>query len=169
LNTKLAREAARRQSSEARSATVSSALREKEQQLQIFAREREVLQRELDAIEARFSMDAPGQVTGNLRAPELDTKSILYVGGRPNQIPLLRTLIEEAGGTFMHHDGGIEHSLTQLPGLVSRADVVLFPTDCVSHSAVTTVKRACRQGRKTYLPLRSASLTCLMTALLMLP
>jgi len=108
-------------------------------------------------------------VTDDLVGPELKATSILYVGGRPNQIPLLRELIEDAGGTFLHHDGGIEHSLTKLPGLISRADIVLFPTDCVSHSAMTVVKRACQQGGKTYLPLRSAGLTSLMAALSTLP
>src|SRR5262249_49906026 len=146
LNAKLAREAARRQSSEARTATLSSALREKEDRRQILAKERDALQHELDAIEARFPLDAPERMTEDLLAPELEATSILYVGGRPNQIPMLRGLIEDAGGTFLHHDGGIEHSLAQLPGLVSRADIVLFPTDCVSHSAITMVKRVCQQG-----------------------
>src|SRR4029453_8850762 len=52
-----------------------------------------------------------------------------------------------------------------LAGLVSRADVVMFPVDCVSHDAVATVKRLCRQASKPYVPLRSAGLSSFVAAL----
>jgi hypothetical protein len=78
-------------------------------------------------------------------ALDLSTRTILYVGGRPNQIPQLKALVERTGARFLHHDGGIEHSSSLLPGLISRADVLLFPIDCISHDAVATLKRLCRQ------------------------
>ena len=87
-------------------------------------------------------------------ALELSARAILYVGGRPNQIPQLKALVERTGARFLHHDGGIEHSSSLLPGLISRADVLLFPIDCISHDAVATLKRLCRQLEKPYLPLR---------------
>ena len=80
-------------------------------------------------------------------------------------MPQLKALVERAGGRFLHHDGGIEHSATLLPGLVSRADRVYFPVDCISHDAVATVKRFCRQAGKGYEPLRTASLACFLAAL----
>ena len=46
---------------------------------------------------------------------------------------------------LLRHAGGIEHSSSLLPGLISRADVLLFPIDCISHDAVATLKRLCRQ------------------------
>jgi hypothetical protein len=91
--------------------------------------------------------------------------TLLYVGGRANQIPAFRALIERAGGTFLHHDGGIEHGSSLLPGLLARADHVAFPVDCVSHLAVATIKRLCRHAGKPYVPLRTASLACLLAAL----
>jgi hypothetical protein len=48
---------------------------------------------------------------------------------------------------------------------VSRADHVFFPIDCISHDAVTTIKKLCRQTGKIYQPLRTASLACLLSAL----
>jgi hypothetical protein len=39
-------------------------------------------------------------------------------------------------------------STSPLPGLVSRADVLYFPIDGVSHDAVATIKPLCRQLEK---------------------
>jgi len=90
---------------------------------------------------------------------------VLYVGGRANQVPQLKTLVERAGGAFLHHDGGIEHSMTLLPGLIGRADFTAFPIDCISHDAMGMVKRQCRQSAKPFIPLRTSSLACLLGAL----
>jgi len=49
-----------------------------------------------------------------------------------------------------------------LPGLVSRADHLFFPIDCISHDAASTI---CRQLEKPYYPLRTASLATLVSAL----
>jgi hypothetical protein len=78
-------------------------------------------------------------------------------------------LIERCGGRFLHHDGGLEDNPALLPGLIGRADVSLFPVDCVSHDAMAVVKRVCRQAGKPYRPLRTSSLTALMSALAKLP
>ncbi len=161
LSMKLAREATRRESAETRTAALSAGLRGKEQQLRELSKQTAALRRELDLIEQHFShaTDAPSD------AIDLAGTAILYVGGRANQIPQLRTLVERSGGQFLNHDGGLEQNLAQLPGLVSRADIVFFPADCVSHAAVAAVKRTCRQTATPYVPLRSASLACLMAAL----
>ena len=161
LSKKLARDSARRESAEARTAALAAALRDKEHKLQVLSKESEALRRELDMVEGYFS-DATATPSDPI---DLAGAAILYVGGRANQIPQLRALVEDSGGQFLNHDGGLEQSLGQLPGLVSRADIVLFPADCVSHAAVAAVKRACRQTATPYAPLRSASLACLMAAL----
>jgi hypothetical protein len=118
---------------------------------------------ELDAAERQLA--ALGQPQGGERSLELAGVTLLYVGGRANQIPAFRALIEQAGGSFLHHDGGIEQGTGLLPGLVARADRVVFPVDCISHLAVAGIKRLCRQAGKPYAPLRSASLACLLAAL----
>lgn len=164
LSKKLARDGARRESAEARLATLTAALRDKEHRLQLLAKESEALRRELDMVERHLQTDAEYSATQS-DSIDLAGTAILYVGGRANQIPQLRALVEGSGGQFLNHDGGLEQSLGQLPGFVSRADIVLFPADCVSHAAVAAIKRACRQTATPYSPLRSASLACLMAAL----
>lgn len=74
-------------------------------------------------------------------------------------------MVENAGGEFLYHDGGIEHSMTLLPGLVSRADCAVFPIDCISHDAMGMVKRHCRQSTKPFIPLRTSSLASLLSGL----
>ena len=77
----------------------------------------------------------------------------------------MRALSERSGALFLHHDGGIEERGGLLPGLVSRADAVLFPVDCVSHAAMSLVKRLCQQAGKPFVPLRSAGLAPFCAAL----
>jgi Uncharacterized protein conserved in bacteria (DUF2325) len=70
-----------------------------------------------------------------------------------------------SGAAFLHHDSGIEERSGMLQGLVSRANAVLFPVDCISHSAMLLVKRICRQSGKRVLPSRSAGLASFCVAL----
>jgi hypothetical protein len=128
------------------------------------AEEREAeLRREVEAMEAGMSIAGDGDGT----AVGIDplNATLLYVGGRAAQIGHLRVAAERAGAALLHHDGGIEERGGLLPGLVSRADAVLFPVDCVSHSAMMLVKRLCRQAGKPLLPLRSAGLAPFCAAL----
>lgn len=90
---------------------------------------------------------------------DLCRRRILYVGGRPGLGPHLRQLVERANGEFLHHDGGREEADAALTALLPRADVVLCPADCISHSAMVRVKRICRQQAKPFMVLRSASLS----------
>jgi hypothetical protein len=48
---------------------------------------------------------------------------------------------------------------------VSRADLILFPTDCVSHEAMWTAKRLGSQLGKPFQPMRTASLAAFTRAL----
>ena len=121
------------------------------------------LRREVEAMEA--GMSVAGDADGSAVRIEPLNATLLYVGGRAAQIGHLRVLAERAGAILLHHDGGIEERGGQLPGLVSRADAVLFPVDCVSHSAMRLVKRLCRQTGKPLLPLRTAGLAPFCAAL----
>ncbi|MBL8831358.1 MAG: DUF2325 domain-containing protein [Rhodospirillales bacterium] len=92
---------------------------------------------------------------------DLSGRTVLYVGGRPNQRAHLRDAVERHRGAFLHHDGGIEQSLGAIDGLVSQADTVVCAIDCVSHGACLKLKAACRRLGRTFLPMRSASATSL--------
>lgn len=164
LNQRLARETERRERLEQRLEDVSRALHDSERTNRTAMREHDAMRAELSAMESEMtamlcSTDTPVEPT------ELRGITVLYVGGRANQAPQFRAMLERIGGHFLHHDGGIEHSAALLPSLVGRADLSVFPVDCVSHDAMASVKRVCRQLEKPYLALRTASLTCLLSAL----
>ncbi len=128
-------------------------------------REAEALRREHDAIAACVLARAADDDALRPSDTRLDGMTVLYVGGRPNQVAHLRAAADQSGAAFLHHDGGIEHHLNLLGGLTSQADLVMFPVDCISHHAAHVVKQLCRQAGKRFIPLRSASATSFMAAL----
>jgi hypothetical protein len=165
LNRKLGQETTRRERLEQRLHAMSDGMRTLEASFQAVQGERDALRREIESLEDHIAGLLQPATGDGEAALDLSTRTILYVGGRPNQIPQLKALVERTGARFLHHDGGIEHSSSLLPGLISRADVLLFPIDCISHDAVATLKRLCRQLEKPYLPLRAASLATLASSL----
>jgi hypothetical protein len=165
LNRKLGQETTRRERLEQRLNAMSDGMRTLEASFQAAQGERDALRREIESLEDHIAGLLQPATGDGEAALNLSTRTILYVGGRPNQIPQLKALVERTGARFLHHDGGIEHNSSLLPGLISRADVLLFPIDCISHDAVATLKRLCRQLEKPYLPLRAASLATLASSL----
>jgi hypothetical protein len=165
LNRKLGQETTRRERLEQRLSAMSATMKKTVAALQTAEGERDALRRELESLEDHIAGLLQPAAGDGETALELSERTMLYVGGRPNQIPQLKALVERTGARFLHHDGGIEHSSSLLPGLISRADVLVFPIDCISHDAVATLKRLCRQLEKPYLPLRTASLATLASSL----
>jgi hypothetical protein len=165
LDKRLAGETSRRERLEQRLVTACGHLDDAERARRRAERELDALRRELASIESQLGSLL--QATDSASPDTLDLRglTVLYVGGRANQTPQLKALVESAKGRFLHHDGGIEHSPALLPGLVSRADIAVFPVDCVSHDAAAAVKRVCRQLGKRYIPLRTSSLACLLSGL----
>jgi hypothetical protein len=161
LERRLAKEAQRRCASEEKlAAAQAAAIEERTARIQA-ERDGDLLRQELDAVEKSL---APKEAGADAET-RLDGMVLLYVGGRANQAAHLRAAGEALGATFLHHDGGVEHHPSLLAGLTSRADLVLFPVDCISHDAALSVKSLCRQGAKRFIPLRSASVTSLLAAL----
>jgi hypothetical protein len=157
---RLSEEVARRVVLTRRLDKVTADLAEASRGRQSAERERNALVAELAAAESQIErlMPAEGQEQEEDGASlDLHQLCVLYVGGRSHQIPLLKSLVERLNGRFLHHDGGLEHNAALIPGLVSRADIVVFPVDCISHDAAAAVKRSCRLMQKRYLPLRTAS------------
>jgi hypothetical protein len=101
------------------------------------------------------------QQAGHCPGPDLCGKKILYVGGLKNMVPHYQQLIENFGGQFMHHDGGVEAARNQLPKMLGSADVVFCPVDCVSHDACTCVKKMCKYYQKPFVMMRSSGLSTL--------
>jgi len=91
--------------------------------------------------------------------PDLCGRCVLYIGGRNSQYAHFRQLVEQQNGAFIHHDGGREDSSQKLASIVSRADVVVCPLDCVSHNAMNAVKRHCQINTKQLVFIPHASLS----------
>lgn len=112
----------------------------------------------------------PGCVEGcadpsDCPCPRLRGKQVLYVGGRSGLKGQYRQLGKRFGCELVHHDGGLEQSPQRLQQLLSSADAVVCPVDCVSHEACATVKRLCRNPRKPVLFARSSGLSSLAASL----
>lgn len=90
---------------------------------------------------------------------DLGGARVVYVGGRTSHIGHIRTIVEQAGGQFLHHDGGLEDADSRLDSILGRGDVVMCPVDCVSHSACLRAKKFCKHAGKTFVPLRSSGLS----------
>jgi hypothetical protein len=153
------RERAERQLSEQR-----TALSRAQATLESANRENQALSSEVAVLEAKCTQRLELS-DGSAADLDLEGKTVLYVGGRANTMPVLRSFVEESGGQFLHHDGGIEERNGLLAGLIRRSDAVAFPVDCISHSAATLLKRLCLQSGRPFLPLRSASFAGLVIGL----
>lgn len=162
LEQRLRSEGNRRVAVEERLARIADELAREREQHAAVRRQEAALREELEAVEAGF---APETTEAEAAPSSLAGLSLLYVGGRTDRLGHLRALSEQLGATFLHHDGGVDDRSGLLAGLVSRADIVMFPVDCVSHEAVTIVKRLCRQTAKRYVPLRSSGTSSFVAAL----
>jgi hypothetical protein len=158
---RLAEEQARSRALAARCDELARALKESEDRAAMLLADTSALRNEVAALEASLVPAPQDEAEG---APDLAGRTLLYVGGRPKLVDQLRLFTAGHGGELLSHDGGVEDRTGLLPGLISRADIVFFPVDCVSHLAVEQVKRVCRQLGKPFAPLRSASLASFIAA-----
>ncbi|MGK0271416.1 MAG: hypothetical protein ACI88H_002075, partial [Cocleimonas sp.] len=97
---------------------------------------------------------------------DLCGRCVLYIGGRNSQYVHFRQLVEQQNGAFMHHDGGREDGHQKLASIVSKADVVVCPLDCVSHTAMNAVKRHCQNNTKQLVFIPHASLSAFSKGLI---
>jgi hypothetical protein len=120
-----------------------------------------VVQAECNALEQ--ALVAQGSEVGSeagSKAAELTNlsgKRVVYVGGRPGSNAALRQLVESAGGDFVVHDGGIEDRKGMFAAALPRADIVVFPVDCIDHDSMNLLKRVCDRHQVDYHPVRTAS------------
>jgi hypothetical protein len=113
-----------------------------------------MLRKHLSAAAGKKEKTGDGEVVVPLAG-----RRIVYVGGRAGLIPHFRALVERSGGSFLHHDGGLEEQTSRLDGLLAQCDAVFCPIDCVSHDACSRAKRACKQRATPFVYLRTGSLS----------
>ena len=132
------------------------------------------LQEEIMSLEEMFQLGMDSKAVcdsceekhiNGCRGIGLSGKAVLYVGGRNNMVAHYREMVEKHGGIFLHHDGGKESSRSLLPKMLSGADAVLCPIDCVSHDACKCVKKICKRNSKPYVMMRSSGLSSLAKGL----
>lgn len=107
---------------------------------------------------------APGELAADAPAaddhPEaLAGKCILCVGGRSGAVDAYRQIVEQRGGRFLHHDGGLEESLHRIDAALSAADLVVCQTGCISHNAYWRVKEQCKRSGKPCVFLKGAGVS----------
>lgn len=135
---------------------------------QLSERDREVEALELALLEGLQPKPPCGGACEHPEAcpcPHLRGKCVLYVGGRSGLKSQYRLLGERFGCEVLHHDGGLEQSSQHLQQLLSRADAVVCPVDCVSHEACALVKRMCKGSMKPVMFARSSGLSSLASSL----
>ena len=133
-------------------------LREREDEADALRRSLAAAEGECESLAALVRGPAPDEAAA---PPPIDLagRGVVYVGGRAGLIDRFRSLVENANGRFIHHDGGVEDNDRALESVLGRGDVALCPVDCVSHGACQRAKRFCKRTRRTFVPLRSASLS----------
>lgn len=143
-----------------------------QEQQTALAREKQEQQQEMVSLEtlmlahqARACQKCEDCDTEKCPGPDLCGKTVLYVGGMHKMIPHYKTLVEQSGAEFIHHDGGREDSRSLLGKLLCRADAVLCPVDCVSHDACQRVKKMCKRYGKPFVMMRSSGLSALVRGL----
>ncbi len=156
----------------------SDTAKDLEEENVLLVQEAEDLKRDLGALEAAFEAGLSGLQNQQVRCekcnncseedcPGVDLcgKTVLYVGGHHKMVPRYRELVEKYGGNFLHHDGGREVSRNVLPKILTRADAVVCPVDCVSHDACKCVKKMCKRYQKDYIMMRTSGLSSLARGL----
>ncbi len=90
--------------------------------------------------------------------PRLQGQCVLYVGGRPQTTQLLAKLVAAAGGELLVHDGGIEDRKGMLASMLPRAQLVVFPVDCISHNAMHVTRQLAERNGIPCHPLRTSGI-----------
>lgn len=86
-------------------------------------------------------------------------KCVLCVGGRAGAIDAYRQVIEQRGGRFLHHDGGLEESLHRIDSALAAADLVICQAGCISHNAYWRVKEQCKRTGKRCIYMKTAGVS----------
>jgi len=81
-------------------------------------------------------------------SPKLSEKYVLCIGGRSRLYPEYRCLVESLGGNLLTYRGNQKGDVAHLPALLTCADMVVCPVDCVNHETYFAVKYFCNKSGK---------------------
>lgn len=100
--------------------------------------------------------ELPAHLPADLAERDLAGKRVLCVGGRSGSLRSYRDVVEQSGGEFLHHDGGLEESPHRIDSVVAAADIVICQAGCISHNAYWRVKAHCKRTGKPCVFVKSA-------------
>lgn len=137
------------------------------QQIRQLQQEVEQLRQGVDSPSAPFSGCEAAADTASPPVQEnvLARQTVLCVGGRSASLSSYRELIEQTGGRFAHHDGGLEQNCSQLDTSLAAADLVICQTGCISHNAYWRVKEFCKRHGKRCVFVANPSVSSLARSL----
>ena len=167
ITSKLAIEMVRRESIEEKHLILKKQLKSQEENLIESKNLNQLLHAELIALESELqsqNLDGKNRNETTTDLNSLDKKIFLYVGGHTGSIVQVRSWVNRFGGELYHHDGGVEDNPNVLTGLMRKADLVLFPVDCISHKSMWMIKRLAQKHDKNFVPLRSSGLGSFISA-----
>jgi hypothetical protein len=144
-----------------------ASFKEKNQQLasQLAMKEKLSTRFRQEARSAISEMMALNRCDENCPSFDLCRKRILIVGGISRMESLYRDLIERSGGILEYHNGHMKNGTRLLESRLRRADLVLCPVSCNSHTACSVVKNLAKKHRKTVHMLANSSLQTISKAI----
>jgi hypothetical protein len=151
--------ARRASDAEARCTALSAQAKNQEMEILHLRRHLHHAEESINQIIAQDKPEDDSQVNTASTAETLSGKSVLCVGGRASAIDGYRQLVEQSGGRFLHHDGGLEESLHRIDGVLAAADLVICQAGCISHNAYWRVKEQCKRTGKPCLFVRNAGIS----------
>lgn len=164
-NAAVALQTERRERAEREAAAAAGEAARLQAELGLLRRHAETLGRELAAAETQLRERVGDEAAApRVLAPGLKDRRILYVGGRPSSGTAIRELVQNHGGHFQRHDGGLEDRKGLLASAVAWAEFVFFPVDCIDHDSAGRLKRLCLKQGTPFVPLRSASVASFAAA-----
>ncbi len=86
--------------------------------------------------------------SSNINSSNLSEKYILCIGGRGKLYPEYRCLVESLGGNLLIYRGNQKGDSDRLPDLLTYADLIICPVDCVHHETYFAVKFYCKKSGK---------------------
>jgi hypothetical protein len=119
-------------------------------------------QRDTEPASPALTLPLPAVVAELPVTVHLRQKNVLCVGGRLGNVTNYREVIEQAGGRFAHHDGGVEDRHSALESSLAAADLVICQTGCISHNAYWRVKDFCKRTGKQCVFVENASTSSLV-------
>ncbi|MFT4730448.1 MAG: hypothetical protein ACI9UN_004974 [Granulosicoccus sp.] len=114
---------------------------------------------DIDRLERLLAANLKEEQSESTAALKLCGQCVLYLGGKAQQRRHFQEYVESCEGRFLHHDGGRETCPHRISELVSQADVVMCPTDCVSHGAMEKARALCAKQNKPIVFMQRASLS----------